>query len=78
VTHTRTAEESQVAAPDYEVLVGINYGPDQTRAEPGAVVSDLPAKSLGWLVEQQIVRLADPATPAPATPPLPADPKATA
>ena len=37
--------------PEYLVKVGLNYPPDK-RAEPGAVVGDLPAKSIVWLVEQ--------------------------
>ena len=35
----------------HRVLVGINYPPDK-RAEPGEIVADLPAKSVGWLLEQ--------------------------
>lgn len=42
----------------FKVLVGINYptkGGKEKRAEPGEVVSDIPAKSIGWLVEQGII-----------------------
>jgi hypothetical protein len=48
-----------VAAKKYKLLNGLNYRPDgvsedepETRAEPGDVVSDLPAKSIGWLQAQ--------------------------
>lgn len=47
------------AADHYEVLVGMNYGPDQRRAEPGDVVDDLPEGSLGWLLEQRCIRKTD-------------------
>lgn len=50
------------AKPKYTVLVGIDY-PDgkggELRAEPGDVVDDLPAKSIGWLTEQAIVALVE-------------------
>jgi len=36
----------------YRVLTGMNYGKAETRAEPGDVVDDLPAKSIPWLLEQ--------------------------
>lgn len=42
------AEKTQ----QYRVLTGLNYGPKGKRAEPGDVVGDLPADSLGWLIEQ--------------------------
>lgn len=35
----------------YEVKTGLDYPPNK-RAEVGARVSDLPAKSIPWLVEQ--------------------------
>lgn len=42
----------------YRVLVGLNYptkaGLDK-RAEPGDVITDLPAKSVGWLVDEGYV-----------------------
>ncbi|HSW64403.1 MAG TPA: hypothetical protein VLH56_14010 [Dissulfurispiraceae bacterium] len=38
-------------ATKYRVLAGMDYPPDK-RAEPGDIVSDLPAKSVGWLLEQ--------------------------
>lgn len=48
-------------AVDYEVLVGLNYPPDK-RAEVGDIVSDLPGKSLTWLITQDFVRPAAAAT----------------
>lgn len=44
----------------YRVLVGIDY--EGKRAEAGAVVSDLPAKSVTWLLAQNIIEAADNAT----------------
>jgi hypothetical protein len=41
----------------YKVLVGIDYA--GKRAEPGDVVNDLPAKSILWLSEQNIIEPAD-------------------
>jgi hypothetical protein len=41
----------------YRVLVGIDY--EGKRAEPGTVVSDLPAKSVTWLVAQNIIEATD-------------------
>lgn len=38
---------------DYRVVRGITYG--KNRAEAGDVVSDIPASSVKWLVEQGIV-----------------------
>lgn len=39
-------------AQQYKVLVGINYPPDDTRAEPGDTVDDLPAGSIKSLLAQ--------------------------
>lgn len=36
----------------YLVKTGMNYGPANTRAEPGDVVDDLPGESVRWLREQ--------------------------
>jgi hypothetical protein len=41
----------------YEVLVGLNYPPDNKRAEPGDVVSDLPTESISWLLAQGVIAL---------------------
>lgn len=38
----------------YKALVGLNYPPDR-RAEAGEVVSDLPGKSIKWLLEQGLI-----------------------
>ena len=37
----------------YKVLRGISYG--NSRAEAGDIVSDIPAKSTDWLLEQGII-----------------------
>lgn len=42
----------------YRVEVGLSYPPDR-RAEAGEVVSDLPAKSIKWLLEQGAITRAD-------------------
>ena len=55
--------------PAYRVLVGIDYA--GKRVEPGAVVDDLPAKSVSWLVAQGIVEKADANAPAPKSEPTP-------
>lgn len=44
----------------YKVLVGIEYG--DKRVEAGEVVSDVPTKSVSWLLEQNIIELADEST----------------
>ncbi len=36
------------------VLVGLDYPPGK-RAEAGAVVADLPDKSIKWLLKQQLI-----------------------
>ncbi|NBV35779.1 MAG: hypothetical protein EBR94_00690 [Bacteroidetes bacterium] len=43
----------------YKVLVGLDYGKPSKRAEEGDVVSDLPAASLSWLIEQKMIELVD-------------------
>jgi hypothetical protein len=35
----------------YRALVGLSYG-DDSRVEAGDIVSDLPAESIAWLLEQ--------------------------
>jgi hypothetical protein len=42
--------KSKARKASYEVLTGLNYG--DRRAEAGETVSDLPASSIGWLLEQ--------------------------
>lgn len=43
----------------YRVLTGLNYTPPgkkaERRAEPGVIVTDLPAASVGWLLEQGLI-----------------------
>ena len=48
--------------PQYRVLTGIDYPPDN-RAEKNALVSDIPEKSAKWLLEQGLIELADGKTP---------------
>ncbi len=43
--------------PSYKVLVGLDY--DGKRVEAGQVVSDLPAKSIEWLLESNIIESTD-------------------
>lgn len=40
----------------YKVLTGINYPPNK-RAEIGDVVSDIPASSVKWLLDQGIIEV---------------------
>jgi hypothetical protein len=44
----------KIAKQAYEVVTGLNYPTKagEKRAEPGDVVTDLPAKSIEWLLEQ--------------------------
>ena len=55
----------------YRVLVGVDYA--GKRAEPGDIVSDLPTKSVSWLVEQGIVEKADASKSQEAPTPAPAE-----
>ena len=41
----------------YKVLVGIDYS--DKRAEAGDTVSDLPTKSVSWLLEQGVIESID-------------------
>lgn len=45
-------------ASKYRAVVGIDYPPNK-RAEPGDVVTDLPAKSLKWLLDCGAIVAAD-------------------
>lgn len=40
----------------YKVLTGIDYPPNK-RAEAGDVVSDIPASSVKWLLDQGIIEV---------------------
>jgi hypothetical protein len=53
----------------YRALVGLDYA--GKRAEVGDIVSDVPPKSVGWLVSQGILEKAD-GKPEPAPEPTPA------
>jgi len=44
----------------YKILVGIEY--EGKRAEAGAIVNDLPSKSVSWLLAQNIIEPTDNAT----------------
>lgn len=46
-------------APKYRVLKGLNYPPDNKRAEPGDVVDDLPDYSIQPLLHQEAIEPAD-------------------
>ena len=48
--------------PQYRVLTGIDYPPDN-RAEKDTLVSDIPEKSAKWLLEQGLIELSDGKTP---------------
>ena len=39
----------------WRVLVGLNYPPNETRAEVGDIVNDLPAADAAWLLEQGLI-----------------------
>ena len=39
----------------YEVLVGLNYAPNNQRAGVGSVVDDIPETSLPWLLEDGLI-----------------------
>lgn len=41
---------------EYEVLVGIDYPPNN-RAEAGDIVSDLPKDSIAWLLDSDIIKV---------------------
>lgn len=45
----------------YRVLVGINYPPDNRRAEIGDVVDDLPDYAIADLLKAEVIAKAEPA-----------------
>lgn len=51
----------EATMPAYRVLTGIDYPPDK-RAEIGDVVSDIPEKSVKWLLDQGLIESPDKAT----------------
>lgn len=50
--------------PNYRILSGIDYA--GKRAEPGDVVTDVPSRSVPWLIEQGIIEKIDADKPKPA------------
>lgn len=40
----------------YEVLKGLSYYDNTARGEVGDIVTDLPAKSIAWLIEQGCIK----------------------
>ena len=46
----------------YKVLVVLDYGKPSKRAEECDIVSDLPAASVSWLLEQNLIELVDSAS----------------
>lgn len=49
---TGNREERQPAPTVYVVVNPISYGDPEVRHEQGAEVSDIPAESIAWLLEQ--------------------------
>jgi hypothetical protein len=39
----------------WKVLVGMNYPPNDRRAEPGEIVNDLPSSDVPWMLEQNLI-----------------------
>lgn len=42
----------------HRIITGLNYG--DRRVEPGDIVDDIPGPSVGWLLEQGHIEVADP------------------
>lgn len=53
------AESKPEKKPRYRVLMGINYPPDGRRAEPGAIVDDLPDYSIRGLLHIEAIELVE-------------------
>ena len=49
---------------NYRVIVGVDYA--GKRVEAGTVVSDIPGRSVNWLIEQGIIEKIDGGKPQPA------------
>jgi hypothetical protein len=47
----------------YRCNTGLNYPPDNRRAEPGEIVDDIPEVSAGWLLEDGLIEAVDDSTP---------------
>ena len=43
----------------YKALTGLDYGKPPKRVEAGELMSDLPIASVKWLLEQNLIELAD-------------------
>jgi hypothetical protein len=52
----------------YRVLIGMNYPPNDTRAEPGDVRDDIPPGSVGWLLKAGAIEPVEPSGSAGETP----------
>lgn len=50
----------------YKVLVGLDYA--GKRAEAGAIVDDIPSRSVAWLLDQGLIEKADGSKPVPPAP----------
>lgn len=46
---------SKAVSGPWKVLVGVNYAPNDRRAEPGEIVDDLPAADAPWMLEQGLI-----------------------
>jgi len=57
----------------YRVLVGLNYPPDNTRAEIGDIVSDLPSKAIADLLAINAIEVFDGSVEASVEPSVPSE-----
>jgi len=48
-------QKAQATSGPWRVLTGINYPPNNRRAEPDDVVSDIPASEASWMLEQGLI-----------------------
>lgn len=51
---------------EFKVITGLDYA--GKRAEPGAVVDDIPAKSVTWLLDQGLIERVEKAKSEPVSP----------
>ena len=49
-----------MAKEQYRVLVGMNYPPNDKRAEPGDVVDDIPPASAAWMLRDGAIEKVGP------------------
>jgi hypothetical protein len=49
----------------YKVNIGLNYPTKsgEKRGNPGDIISDLPTKSVDWLLREGVIELVEPAMP---------------